>query len=293
MKSMTAYGRAAVPAPWGRLVVELHSVNRKHLEINTFLPKELLRYDADIKKWVGELVLRGQVNVKISAYFEQHHTLIVRPNLALAKQLHQGWKKIVHDLRLSDSDEGFMKMLSTQEELFQYEEQELDPEACRQVLQEAIAEALQQLMSMKIQEGRLLKQDISDRFARLPKLIMEISLKAPHATLRYRQRLLERLNELGEANLANEERLLREVCIYAERLDIAEELTRFDSHLHQVEIVMHGENSQGKTLEFLVQELNREINTIASKSSEVEVSRHVIEIKSELERIREQIQNIE
>jgi len=298
LKSMTAYAHVCVISPHGRFVVELQSVNRKHLEINTFLPKELLRYDADIKKWIGMAVGRGQINVRIAVTFEGEGPLVVMPNLALARQIKSAWSSIAADLGLKNHEEGLVSLLSSNEDLLIYDENVQDEECYRIVLRDLIAEALQQFTEMKIYEGRSLCEDIEKRFAKIATLIKEIDEKTVGATNKYQQRLTDKLKELVEATPDLEERILREVCIYAERIDIAEELTRFNSHLQQVEKLLHPKEptvnqSIGKPLEFLIQELNREVNTIGSKFSDLDVTRYVIDIKSELERIREQIQNIE
>lgn len=294
LKSMTAYGRACSISPIGHFVVEIQSVNRKHLEINTFLPKELLRFDADVKKWIAAQVGRGQVNVKISVTFDRESPLVVTPNIALAKQIKSAWDAIALELQLP-SEKGFtLSMLSETSGLLLYEEDVQDEEVYRNALHQAVLEALEKLMSMKLREGEILHKDIATRFDKMAPMIKEIAIKAPGATERFRQRLLERLEEVMSGNIEHEERLLREVCVYAEKVDIAEELTRFDSHLQQVSALLQSDGQAiGKTLEFLVQELNREINTISSKSADMDVARLVVDIKSELERIREQIQNIE
>lgn len=293
-KSMTAFGRAVHASSLGRFVAELHSVNRKHLEINTFIPYELLRFDAEIKRWIAAEVGRGQVNVKISASFEKFSPVKITPNLPLIKQYRDAWRSVTEALRIQPNDALFLQMLSDKKEIFLSEEEALEEGEIKSVLQELVLHALTQLKEMKQREGALLFQDIAARFARLPSLIQEIAVKAPGATQRYRQRLMDRIAEIMGGQMVEEERVLKEVSIFAEKIDIAEELTRFESHLQQAREMMHSIGAGvGKTLEFLLQELNREINTIISKSSDLDVSRTVIEIKSELERIREQIQNIE
>jgi uncharacterized protein (TIGR00255 family) len=293
-KSMTAYGRAIHTSSLGRFIAELHSVNRKHLEINTFLPAELLRFDAEIKRWTSAEIGRGQVNLKISASFDLSSPIRISPNLSLIRQYRKVWNEITKDLNIEFSNEAFLQILVDKKDLYFYEQEIEDEAHYRRVLQELVTQAATQLKIMKKREGEILYTDISARFARLPKLIQEISKKAPSATERYRERLINKISEIMGPSSENEERILREICIYAEKVDIAEELTRFDSHLIQVQELIHSDvEGLGKMLEFLVQELNREINTISSKSFDIDVSRCVIEIKSELERIREQIQNIE
>lgn len=295
LKSMTAYGRACVVTSLGRFVAEIQSVNRKHLEINTFMSRELMRYDADIKKWIAAQVGRGQVNVKITATFDRNIPLLVTPNLALARQLKSAWDAIAQELHLP-SEKGFsLELLARESGLLVYEDDIHDEEVYRKSIEEVIVEALKQLVAMKLREGEALYRDIKGRFEKLKPLIKEIAVKSPGATEKYRQKLMERINEvIGRETIENEERILREVCVYAEKVDIAEELTRFESHLQQVNHLLDSDaEALGKTLEFLVQELNREVNTIGSKSSDVDIARMVVEIKTELERVREQIQNIE
>ncbi|MEI8365663.1 MAG: YicC/YloC family endoribonuclease [Parachlamydiaceae bacterium] len=295
LKSMTAYSRVSTVSTLGHFSIELQSVNRKHLEINTLgIPKEFVRYDADIRKWIAAAVGRGQVNVRICAAFDAESPLVVMPNLALARQLKEAWGVLAKDIGMEVDNRGLLTILSKVDDIMLYDENTQDLDAYRDMLHVLVEKALAQFLAMKVAEGKALHDDISMRFALLGKWIEEIAVKAPQATDRYRQKLQERLQEVLGASTELDERLLREVCVYADKIDIAEELTRFQSHLQQSAALINSKaQSIGKTLEFIVQELNREVNTIGSKSSDVDVSRTVIAIKTELERIREQIQNIE
>lgn len=294
LKSMTAYGRCNVISPLGRFTVEIQSVNRKHLEINTVLPSEFLRFDADLKKWVSEYVGRGQVNVKVSVAFEKNGPLKAIPNVALGEQIVNAWQELADNLKFNLNEKYLFQVLSQTKDILLFDQEMQDEENYKKVLKQATLGALGQLVFMKSKEGEVLSDDISRRVEILSKAVKLIAEKSPGATTRYREKLKERLEEVLAGSIENEERLLREVCVFADKIDIAEELTRFDSHLEQMKLLLKSEGqSVGKTLEFMIQELNREINTIGSKSSDVEVSRCVIEIKTELERIREQIQNIE
>lgn len=298
LRSMTAYARVCKESPAGRFSIEINCVNRKHLEINTSLPNELLRYDTDIKKWISTVIGRGSVNVKINVAFNQESPLTVTPNLALARELKRAWEKIAAELSLTPNPDELLQMISKEEGLLSYEQNDQDEEFYRQTLKSVTEDAIQHLIAMKEYEGTILHQDIKTRFLKLASLIKLIENKAPGATERYRQRLVERVKEVSCVSADSlDERILREVCLYAEKIDIAEEIVRFNSHLQQVDKLIDSKRGHdqgvGKPLEFLIQELNREINTIGSKSSDTEVSHWVIEIKTELERIREQIQNIE
>ena len=291
---MTAYGHAGKIFSFGRISIEIQSVNRKHLEINTTLPNAFLRFDAEVKKWIGAAVGRGQVNIRISISFEQKSPIAIVPNTALALQMQQAWKTMAEQLDISLSDQALIQILSLIPDMMFQGDELQDEELYKKALKETVDEALTRLCRMKSLEGQSLYEDISARLNLLHLAIEQISIKAPDAPMRYREKLKERLQEVLGASIENEERILREVCVYAEKVDIAEELTRFHSHLKQVKQILESkESAVGKTLEFLIQELNREINTIGSKSSDVEISHGVIQIKTELERIREQIQNIE
>lgn len=292
---MTAYSRSVLTTSLGRFVVELQSVNRKHLEINTFLPKTLYCFDSDIKKWVAHVVRRGQVNIRVSAAFEQQSAAIVKPNLCLAAQLKASWDEIASHLQLTPSPFP-LQLLAEEEGILFYEDVLQDEELVRESLSSLFAQALNQLVAMKLKEGEALHNDIATRLSRLKVFIDKIVHKAPDAIKKFREKLAAKLHEAlaAWAPTENDDRLIREVCLFADKVDIAEEITRFNSHLDQFgQVLDSDEEGVGKTLEFILQELNREANTIGSKSADVEISRLIIEIKSELERIREQIQNVE
>ncbi len=292
LKSMTAYARASVKKEIGRFVVEIQSVNRKFLEITTHLPHELLRFDGEIKKWVGESVARGQIHFKLFVDFDKHTPIAVKPNIPLIRQIKDAWDKIALELKVQDK--FTLDLLKDEKGILLYTEEFEGEEVYRLGIKEAAELCLKELITMKQVEGAALYDDIKSRLELLQKSMNQIELLAPSATVKYREKLLSKLKEFLPGVVENEERILREVCLFAEKVDIAEEITRFNSHLKQFSDLLNSESGTiGKTLEFLVQEINRETNTIGSKASNVEVSRLVIEIKSELERIREQIQNVE
>jgi len=289
LRSMTAYGRKVVTMPVGRFVVEIQSINRRHLDVNPVLPSELLRFDPDVRKWVSEAVSRGKVTVYVRANFDQT-PVVVSVNKPLAKQV----KTVCEDL---EKDLNFGRGISLDTliktpGILVFDEDLKNEELYRGALCEAITGALEEVIGMKEAEGKSLQEDILKRLATLERDIEIIQAKAPGATERYRKRLQERVEEALEGT--EDERILREVAIFAEKVDIAEEITRFHSHLKQFqELISSDKTSIGKTLEFLVQEMTRETNTIGSKSSDVTVARLVVDMKSEIERIREQIQNVE
>lgn len=292
LKSMTAYGRASLTTAVGRFTVEIQSVNRKHLEINMFLSKELQRFEHAIRKTLSSAITRGQITVKLFAHFDQTSPVTVSPNIPLARQMKSAWETIAKELGLSPTIS--LDMLANQEDLLVYDEELQNEETYRVSVLEVLETALNKFKQMRLREGEALQEDIAGRLKHLRDCIDKIAVKAPTATAKYRQKLLERINEVVPGAVENEERILREVCLYAEKIDIAEEITRFNSHLGQCADLLQSDNAHvGKTFEFLLQELGRETNTIGSKSSDIDVAKLVIEIKSDLERMREQIQNVE
>lgn len=293
LKSMTAFGRKSLVTELGRFIVEIQSVNRKHLEINVALPRDFTRFEVDLRNWIAKSVLRGQVNVKVTITTTKTSPVIISPNIPLIRQYKEAWDKIQEDLSLRFEESSFAALLSREVGIF-INEENIDEEQYKEHIKSAVDKALDELIKMKLHEGMVLQKDISLRANNLRKWITTIAARSPGATQKYRQKLVERLKEVSENISEADERILKEIAIYSEKIDITEEIIRFQSHLDQFDKLIEVESeSIGKTLDFLIQELHREINTIASKSSDIEVSRLVIESKSELERMREQIQNIE
>lgn len=290
LNSMTAYGRGVANLAVGQFSIEIQSVNRKHLEIQTFLPRELSQFDVELKKWISSSISRGQVTIKANVTFHDAAPFVIRPNLILARQLKEAWSQIAKELGV---EEFSLSLLKESSGLLTYEENRAEEENFRQALKLAFDEALKNFLQMKRHEGAVLEKDILSRLNKMGKEMKVIEEKAPEATVRYREKLQARLEEVLPGKIENEERILREIALFAEKIDIMEEITRFNCHLSHFEELTRSNESVGKTLEFLVQELNREINTIGAKSSELVIARGVIDIKTEIERIREQIQNIE
>jgi uncharacterized protein (TIGR00255 family) len=292
--SMTAYGRATLQTSFGHLVVEVQSVNRKHLEIQIALPKELARFEADMRSWLVGRIHRGQVFVRVHATYAVKTPVKVIPNIPLARELKQAWDAIIQALGVNGGSNFHLEMLAHESELFSYESlNDEDPLYCEALIQTLNA-ALLPFLEMRAREGATLAADIQRRLLVIHDWIERVAERATLAPSRYREKLLAAIEQLLPQSDENADRVLREVCLYADRIDVAEEITRTRSHLGQLQMVLSSKQTQlGKTLEFLLQELFREVNTVASKSNDVEISHAVVDIKTEIERIREQVQNIE
>jgi len=280
---MTAYARArsqeALKAAW---TVELHSVNRKGLDILVSSPPSLLFLDIEMRKIIGRSIHRGKVSVKISYSNMKEEAFSIT---ALKKQMRK-YTKIAKELHLS-TDEITLPFLLKQQDL---DDETFSTKEIQQ-LKETLNDALKTLLKMKETEGKALHADISKRLKTLSGLIDAIETESENSVATYREKLTQKLAEILERAL-EDERILREVALFAEKADITEEITRFRSHIQQFQS-KGKEESVGKTLEFLTQEMLREINTISAKSPALSVVKKAIEIKAELEKIREQVQNIE
>ena len=296
LRSMTAYGRSSNSVAFGRLVVEIQSVNKRHLDILISLPRELSHFETDVRRWVKEEVERGQVRVTVHAVFSEDTPLRAVANIPLARKLHSIWQEIGREVGLELSDTDLIQALLAQEsELVRFEEELDEEQVYKEALKQGVSRALEHYVAMQEREGKALYEDISKRTNCLEEALEQIDQLKLQATEKTRERLVKRVMEMQDLAVeVTEERIVQEVALIAEKGDISEELTRVRSHLKQVrDLMLTQRRSVGKTLDFIAQELHRESNTIGSKVSDAAVSQWVIRMKTEIERIREQVQNVE
>jgi len=289
VKSMTAFGRATLASDLGRFVFEIHSVNRKMLDMNLSLPKELLRFDTDIRKWLSHSLERGQVSLRLSLQTEKKETA---PHIASLKQLKEEWEKIAKKLGYDPKEAIDLPFLLSQLQPVSFEETK--EEEIGKILKKGVEQALKVLLQMKQREGKALASDIQKRLRVIEEAISEVEAHKEEPLLRYRRKLLERLEEIAPLTKETEQGIERELIFLAENMDITEEIVRLRTHLQEFRKHLSSkEGAVGRTLDFLTQEMHREINTLGAKSKEGKISLAVIKMKSELDRIREQVQNIE
>lgn len=291
LKSMTAYGRATIDFEEGRFELEIIGTNRRHLEVNLSLPKELFRFEPLIKKWISEKVARGQINLNLYWKKREDRPLTIKPDLPLAKAIFHAAEelaialKIPHVLSLHD-------LLQEKDILIHEKKIENEP-LIEEFLKKVFDGGFDNFDKMKQKEGENLLKDLKARLLLLKENIEKIEKLSPKAATEYKLKLQERLKEFF-SDIENDERILKEIALYADKIDITEEVVRFKSHLKQLnETLENQEGPKGKRIEFLLQELIREINTIGSKTALNEVSTLVVDSKCEIERIREQSQNVE
>ena len=291
---MTAYARASIDAPMGRIVVEIHSINRKMLDLSLYLPKDLLRFDIEMRKWIGRSLERGQVTLRLHVQSEGMGGRSFSHTLSQLKSLKENWEEICHELHLDASKMLDLPFLVSQMQSVSSLESKEEEESIKVLLQKAVDTALENLMQMKETEGKTLVLDIQKRLKIIEEHAAAIELKKELPLLHYQNKLIERLKSVGSIDAEAEERIAREVALLAEKMDVTEELVRLRSHMEQFrQDLLAPEKAVGRKLDFLSQEMHREINTLGSKSSDSEISLNVVKMKSELDKIREQVQNIE
>jgi uncharacterized protein (TIGR00255 family) len=291
IKSMTGYGRVVALLDGRNIVVEAKSVNHRFLEISLRTPSALFPLEMEYKKKIGERFKRGRIDVSIRLEGEGADTFKVNLNLEIAHNYFDVLSRLKAEFYLQEPIT--LKSLTVFRDIFTPpSETELSPDFLSRV-EKTLQEALSMLVSMRQDEGMALYSDMQMRLKVITEIMETIRLRAPQVVLEYQKRLADRIKELTAGYVLDDARLAQEVAIMADRCDITEELVRMQSHINQFEALLQSEDAEGKKIDFLLQEMNREINTIGSKSNNAEIARQVIEAKSELGKLREQAQNIE
>lgn len=292
LSSMTGFGRASNNARSGKLVVEIQSVNRKHLDISLFIPREFSQLELNVRKLIQEHISRGQVIVRINWVPNEESLEKQLPDPKALKVLKARWGKIAKtaglDVKAIDLPFLLLHMPHSQNV-------ELIDDKDLRALEATVRKAVDDLIQMKQKEGAALVKDLKKRLSVLNSHLELVEKLLPQAIFETRERLQDKMRALvSQTKIDLEDRILREVISYADRLDISEEITRLKSHFAQFKQMLEiKEGVVGRKMDFLIQEMGREVNTIGSKSEEVKIAHLVVEMKSELEKIREQVQNIE
>jgi len=290
---MTGYGRGECAQDGFKVTAELSSVNRKQAEIAVNLPREMEMLEAPLRDLVNRHIARGRLTGRVSLHaasgkaFARQHI-----NVPLAEAYARELAKLAKQLKLEGK--VTLDQLVRAPGVFQTDEELAEAEDLWPAVEKAVKQALAALVKMREREGAHLAQDLTARVATMRKCAARVQAQAPQAAVRYREQLNERIKSAGLATPApDDERLLKEVVLFADRSDISEELTRLQSHFQQFEDCRKSTEPVGRMLDFLAQEMNREINTIGSKANDALIAREVVVLKAELEKFREQAQNVE
>src|SRR3954462_6859203 len=293
MKSMTGYGRGDASQDGFKITVELSSVNRKQSEISVNLPREMEMLEAPIRDVINRYIARGRLTVRVGLHAgASKQSARMHLNVPLAKAYARELSRLSKQLHLPAP--VTLDHLARAPGVFQTDEQIAEEEDFWPAVEKALRKALQAMVKMRRREGEHLRQDLAERVSTMRRAMSKIQKNAPGVAQRYRKQLVERIKIAGiQAPGTEDDRLLKEVVYFADRSDISEELTRLQSHFQQFDDCQKSREPVGRMLDFLAQEMNREINTIGSKANDSLISREVVTLKAELEKFREQAQNVE
>jgi uncharacterized protein (TIGR00255 family) len=291
LKSMTGFGRAEGETGLGRMIVESRSINHRYCDINIKLPKRLSLFESRIKEILRSQVSRGRIDVtlRLDSIGEERVQLSV--DLDLAKQYYRALQDLKETLQLKD--EVTLALLAGTKDIITAREESGDIEPYWQEILPILRQSLRGMDDMKRFEGESLSKDLQQRLESIAQDLQIINQQFPSHLKATLNRLQDRLRVLLEGIEMDPSRFQQEVSFLVERTDVTEEMVRAESHLAQFGTLLKGSEPVGRKMDFLLQEIHREINTISSKANHADISQRVVEIKSELEKIREQVQNIE
>ena len=291
IKSMTGYGRAQGSFSGGDITVEVKSVNNRYLDRGVKLPRGYAYLEEGVKSQVQKTISRGKVDVFITINAAGADNVKISVNEPVAKGYIDAMHRLVQEYGVQDDISA--SAISRFSDVFLVEKQEQDENEVKSAISGVVAEALDAFDAMRTREGEALKTDLLQKAEGILTLVSKVEERSPITVKAYRERLTAKMQEVLEDRQIDEARIIQEAAIYADKVAVDEETVRLRSHVDQLQNMLSEGGVIGRKLDFLMQEMNREANTIGSKGNDVEQARNVVNIKSELEKIREQIQNIE
>jgi uncharacterized protein (TIGR00255 family) len=295
IRSMTGYGRGEVVVDGLRLAAEVRSVNHRFCELSARLPRTLGTFEHEARKIVQERSVRGKINLVVTWGEEGEDGREPTGTLTLDERTADRYMELLQALQRKYGLQGAVDVstFATLPNLFVWSEMRRDPEFYLGILREVVTAATEDMIRMKETEGAALRKDLEVRVEGIRDRVARIRERAPLKVRETAERFHERIRVLLEGNELPEERLAQEIAVMSDRLDATEECVRLEAHCDHFKKLLNEEATPGRKLGFLLQEMNREINTIGSKSADVPIIEQVVDVKEELERIREQVQNIE
>ena len=291
IKSMTGFGRSEIVNEDRKVVVEIKAVNHRYCDMNVKLPKKLNYFETTIRNFLKDYIQRGKVDVFIIYEDYSKSNVCVKYNREIAGEYIKYLNEMVDEYDVDDDIKA--SVVARFPEVFTLEEQATDEEAIWEFLKEAIKEAAEKFVESRIKEGENLKNDLIGKLDDMLKMVSFIEDKSPEIIAEYKQKLTEKVAELSANTQIDEQRIATEVVIYADKVCVDEEIVRLKSHIASTKQILAEGGSVGRKLDFIAQEMNREANTILSKSNSLQVSDVGIDLKTDIEKVREQIQNIE
>ena len=291
IKSMTGYGRAELANEAHKITVEIKSVNNRYLDIGIKMPRQLGVLESSIRAELKNYIRRGKVDVYITYEDLQEANMQVKYNAKIAGEYMKYLQQMAEDFGI-DNDVR-VSSLSKYPDVLTMEEEPTDPGELWESLRVVVREAAESFLETRIKEGEFLRNDLIGKLDEMQGHVDFITERSPQIVAAYRQRLYDKVRELIGDTAIEESRIVQEVTIYADKVCVDEELVRLQSHIKATREALDGSEGVGRKLDFIAQEMNRESNTILSKSDNLEVSDRAIELKTTVEKVREQIQNIE
>lgn len=291
IKSMTGYGRAVKTLNSNEISVEIRSVNHRYLDLNIKVPRHLSFLEENVRSFVSSNVSRGKLDVYVSVFSRENDDKTVVLKSGLAKNYIDALATLKKDFSLKGN--VTVDLVASFPDIFEIQRKEIDEEAIWSDVSAVLKDAVSDYNSMREREGERLARDLNQKADNILSMVKEIEVLSPQSENAYRQRLEEKIKELLSNNEIDESRILTEVAIFSDKIAVDEEIVRLKSHFEEMRALVANGNSIGRKLDFIIQEMNRETNTIGSKANNIEITKNVVNIKSEIEKLREQVQNIE
>jgi uncharacterized protein (TIGR00255 family) len=289
--SMTGFGTGKAEDNHREITIELKTVNNRYLDINLRMPRSLSSFEEDVRKRIQQKISRGRVEVFIGYQNKGQDQINVTLNEAVAGAYYSAFLALADRFQLDTKPD--LAVLSGIEDIFMVTKPEEDEESLKQLIFDALDDALELVTGMREKEGRFLAEDLEARSQIIQGIVDAVEQRSPAVIEEYRQKLQQRMEDLLNNTDLDETRFQMEVAYFAERSSITEEIVRLKSHLTQLRQTLKSGGCIGRKLDFIIQEMNREANTIGSKANDIAITNFVVDIKSEIEKIREQVQNIE
>lgn len=291
IKSMTGYGRGQQTLDGREIMVEIKSVNHRYFEFSARVPRAYGYLEEKLKSFIQSKVSRGKIDVGVTVFNIEGKDAQIEVNQSIANGYVEALRKANENIGLTD--DLTLSQLIRLPDIFNVIKNTEDEEVIWNDVKIVAEEALNNFVSMRETEGQKMKDDIKSRLNYIGELVEKVEQRSPMVTEAYRERLYNKIYEILNDKKIDEQRILTEAAIFSEKTAVDEETVRLKSHIHQFNTLLEVEEPVGRKLDFLIQEFNRESNTIGSKAQDVEITKIVVELKSEIEKIREQIQNIE
>ncbi len=291
IRSMTGFGREQAVINGREIIAEVKSVNHKFFELSTKLPRSFSYLEPRLKTLCKERIIRGKVELSLQVYNIDVKDTTVRVNTNIANSYIDAIRSAAPDLGLSDNISA--TDIFRIPDAFTVIKEEADEEALWVDISSVVTKAVDKFVAMRECEGEALKADVLEKAANIEEMVNSIEIYSPESTEIYRKKLYDKMSELLGATNIDEQRILMEAAIFSEKIAVDEETVRLHSHLSQLRTMLDGDKETGRKLDFLIQEINRETNTIGSKANDIRITRLVVDMKSEIEKMREQVQNIE